>query len=161
VVRVVDGEMWVRGPQRALGYLERSHTEEAFDDQGWFRTGDMGFVAEDGTVTMTGRLMEIINRGGEKLSSREIEDALAVHQAVREVAVVAGPHPRLGEQPAAFVLAKPGITAEALTAFLGDAGLASQKIPRVWRFVDGLPRTASGKVRKNDLQAELARLEGA
>ncbi|HZA76827.1 MAG TPA: AMP-binding protein [Acidimicrobiales bacterium] len=152
-VRLVDGEMWVRGPQRALGYLERAHTEEAFDEDGWFRTGDMGFVGEDGTVTMTGRLKEIINRGGEKLSSREIEDTLIVHQAVREVAVVAAPHPRLGEQPAAFVLAKQGTTEEELAAFLAEAGLAPQKIPRIWRFVDELPRTASGKVQKNVLSA--------
>ena len=147
--------MWVRGPQRALGYLDPAHTAEAFDAEGWFRTGDMGFVAPDGTVTMTGRVKEIINRGGEKLSSREIEDALAAHPGVVEVAVVAAPHPRLGEQPAAFVLGKPGVTEADLGAFLADAGLAPQKIPRVWRFVDSLPRTASGKVVKGQLQAQL------
>jgi acyl-CoA synthetase len=150
-----SGEMWVRGPQRALGYLDPAHTAEAFDAEGWFRTGDMGFVAPDGTVTMTGRVKEIINRGGEKLSSREIEDALAAHPGVVEVAVVAAPHPRLGEQPAAFVLGKPGVTEADLGAFLKDAGLAPQKIPRVWRFVDSLPRTASGKVVKGQLQAQL------
>jgi acyl-CoA synthetase len=152
------GELVVRGPQRALGYLNPEHTAESFDDQGWFRTGDLGYVSDDNTVTMTGRVKEIINRGGEKISGREIEDALARHPAVIEAAVVPAPHPRLGEQPAAYVLARPGPRPETeeLAAFLRDAGLAPQKVPRVWRFVDELPRTPSGKVKKYVLQAELA-----
>ncbi|HKA05092.1 MAG TPA: AMP-binding protein [Acidimicrobiales bacterium] len=168
-VRVVDaggrdlpvgesGELLARGPQRTLGYLDPRHTAEAFDADGWFRTGDVGFVTEEATVTMTGRVKEIINRGGEKISGREIEDALVRHPAVAEAAVVPAPHPRLGEQPAAYVLSRPGYKPEReeLAAFLRDAGLAPQKVPRVWRFVDELPRTASGKVKKYVLQAELA-----
>jgi acyl-CoA synthetase (AMP-forming)/AMP-acid ligase II len=152
------GEFLVRGPQRTLGYLDPRHTAEAFDADGWFRTGDVGFVTEDGTLTMTGRVKEIINRGGEKISGREIEDALVRHPGVAEVAVVPAPHPRLGEQPAAYVLSRPGHhpESEELSAFLRDAGLAPQKVPRVWRFVDELPRTPSGKVKKYVLQAELA-----
>jgi acyl-CoA synthetase (AMP-forming)/AMP-acid ligase II len=168
-VRVVDidgtelgrnsiGELVVRGPQRALGYLNPEHTAESFDDDGWFRTGDLGFVSDDNAVTMTGRVKEIINRGGEKISGREIEDALVRHPSVIEAAVVPAPHPRLGEQPAAYVLARPGSDpqSEELAEFLRDAGLAPQKVPRVWRFVDELPRTPSGKVKKYVLQAELA-----
>jgi len=151
-----DGEALVRGPQRMLGYIEPQHTVEAFDDEGWFRTGDVGRIRDDGAFTMTGRIKEIINRGGEKLSAREIEEALAKHPDVREVAVVPAPHERLGEQPAAFVLASGGADVETLTAFLHDLGLAPQKVPRVWRLVDELPRTASGKVKKNELQAALA-----
>jgi acyl-CoA synthetase len=173
-VRVVDtdggelgpggiGELWVRGPQRALGYLDPVHTKEAFDDDGWFRTGDLGFVDDEGVLTMTGRVKEIINRGGEKLSGREIEDALTRHPGVADAAVVPAPHPRLGEQPAAFVLAngESPPTADDLAAFLRSNGLATQKIPRVWRFVDELPRTASGKVKKYLLQERLAGETGA
>ena len=165
-IRVVDdagneppvgrvGEALVRGPQRALGYIDAQHTAEAFDDQGWFRTGDLGVLAEDGTFTMTGRVKEIINRGGEKISAREIEDALARHPNVREVAVVAAPHPRFGEQPAAFVLASEPVDPAVLAEFLDGLGLAAQKIPKVWRFIDELPRTASGKVIKGSLEGLL------
>jgi len=173
-VRVVDptgavlapgqiGELLVRGPQRALGYLEPAHTKEAFDDEGWFRTGDLGYLTDEGVLSMTGRVKEIINRGGEKFSVREIEDALVASPDVIEVAVVPAPHPRLGEQPAAYVLLAPGKrpSEDDLAAFLRDAGLAPQKIPRVWRYVDELPRTASGKVKKFVLQSELAVEMGA
>jgi acyl-CoA synthetase len=168
-IRVVDsegkelttgeaGEFVIRGPQRALGYLDSGHTREAFDDEGWFRTGDLGYLDADNALTVTGRVKEIINRGGEKISGREIEDALIRHPCVLEAAVVPAPHERLGEQPAAFVLVRPGSTAteEELSSFLRSAGLAPQKIPRVWRYVDELPRTPSGKVKKYVLQAQLA-----
>jgi acyl-CoA synthetase len=167
-IRVVDGdgrdlaagevgEFVVRGPHRALGYIEAHHTAEGFDDEGWFHSGDLGFVDERGALKVTGRLKEIINRGGEKISAREIEDVLAGAPAVLESAVVPAPHDRLGEQPAAFVLLRPGATAapEELAAFLRSAGLPPQKIPAVWRYVDELPRTASGKVKKYELQATL------
>jgi acyl-CoA synthetase len=149
------GEMLVRGPQRTLGYLNADHTREGFDADGWFRTGDVGVQSTDGSITVTGRVKEIINRGGEKLSAREIEDALGHHPSVVEAAVVPAPHERLGEQPAAFVLGH-GASPEELTAFLKAQGLAPQKIPTVWRFVDELPRTASGKVQKYVLQSQLA-----
>jgi acyl-CoA synthetase len=168
-VRVVDpagnelapgeaGELLARGPQRSLGYLEAAHTAESFDDQGWFRTGDLGYVTAEGVLSMTGRVKEIINRGGEKFSVREIEDALVRYPDVVEAAVVPAPHPRLGEQPAAYVLTRPGSSPspEDLQAFLKSSGLAPQKIPRVWRYVDDLPRTASGKVKKFVLADELA-----
>jgi acyl-CoA synthetase len=153
------GDLVVRGPQRALGYLDPVHTAAEFDDEGWFRTGDLGFVTADGTLSMTGRSKEIINRGGEKISGREIEDLLVQHPAVIEAAVVPAPHPRLGEQPAAFLLLRDGgPTDQELGQFLREAGLAPQKIPAVWRRVDELPRTASGKVKKYVLQSELAEL---
>ena len=168
-VRVVDlgtgaptqtgasGELLVRGPQRALGYLSAAHTAEGFDAEGWFRTGDLGILDARNALTVTGRVKEIINRGGEKISSREIEEVLVRNPAIADVAVVAAPHDRLGEQPAAFVSLRRGAstTAEELTGFLAASGLAAQKIPRVWRWVDELPRTASGKVKKFVLQAEL------
>jgi acyl-CoA synthetase len=152
------GELLIRGPQRALGYLEPQHTKESFDEDGWFRTGDLGFVTTEGVLSMTGRIKEIINRGGEKFSVREIEDALVSNPDVTEAAVVPAPHPRLGEQAAAYVITEKGSSpsSEDLEAFLRRAGLAPQKIPRVWRQVDDLPRTASGKVKKFVLQTQLA-----
>jgi acyl-CoA synthetase len=152
------GEFVLRAPQRALGYIRPEHTKEAFDDAGWFRTGDVGCIDADEALTVTGRVKEIINRGGEKISGREVEDALIRHPAVLEAAVVPAPHPRFGEQPAAFVLVRPGVAASdaELAGFLRAAGLAPQKIPTVWRYVDELPRTPSGKVKKFVLQAELA-----
>ncbi|MDA8045071.1 MAG: AMP-binding protein [Actinomycetota bacterium] len=151
------GELVVRGPQRALGYVDPTHTAEGFDPDGWFRSGDLGRVDGDGYVTVTGRTKDIINRGGEKLSAREIEEAVARHPGVREVAVVAARHPRLGEEPAAFViLDRPGPDGEQLAAFLRDEGLASYKIPRRWIRVEQLPRTPSGKVKKYELVERLA-----
>jgi acyl-CoA synthetase (AMP-forming)/AMP-acid ligase II len=167
-VRVVDqdgqecfasgaGEFLIRGPQLALGYLNAEQTRDSFDDEGWFRTGDLGFVTSDGLLTVTGRSKEIINRGGEKISGREIEDLLTQFPGVVEAAVVPAPHPRLGEQPAAFLMTEGvALTKGELTAFLRQSGLAPQKIPTVWRFVDDLPRTASGKVKKYLLQDAVA-----
>jgi len=167
-VRVVDdhdadvepgavGEFLVRGPQRALGYLDAEHTREAFDANGWFRSGDLGYVDAQDCITVTGRTKDIINRGGEKLSAQEIEDLLRRHPAVLDVAVVAAPHPRLGEEPAAFVIQRAGATASdaELKDFLRAEGVAPQKIPRIVVPVDDLPRTASGKVKKYELVEQL------
>ncbi|TDB87459.1 peptidase S14 [Actinomadura sp. KC216] len=160
------GEFLVRGPQLALGYIDPEHTREGFTDEGWFRTGDLGFLTAhatgDGEVRyscqVTGRSKEIINRGGEKISVREIEDAIVRHAEVLDAAVVPAPHERLGEQPAAFVLLRPGaaVQPDGLAAFLRAGGLAPQKIPRIWRYVDDLPRTASGKIKKYALREALA-----
>lgn len=160
------GEFLVRGPQLALGYVDPEHTREGFTADGWFRTGDVGRLtahdAGEGEVRhaclVTGRTKDIVNRGGEKISVREIEDALVRHAEVLDAAVVPAPHDRLGEQPAAFVLLRPGaaVPAEALSAFLRQGGLAPQKIPRIWRYVDDLPRTASGKIKKYALRESLA-----
>jgi acyl-CoA synthetase len=153
----IDGELLVRGPQRTLGYLEEAHTRDGFDAQGWFRTGDVGRLDERGALSITGRTKDIINRGGEKFSAREVEDALVRHPAVAEAAVVPAPDPRLGEQPAAFLLLRAGHTVggDELATFLVGAGLARAKVPRIWRSVDELPRTPSGKVKKFVLVDEL------
>jgi acyl-CoA synthetase (AMP-forming)/AMP-acid ligase II len=146
------GEFLVRGPQRALGYLDPQHTRDGFDDEGWFRTGDLGALDAAGCVTITGRTKDIINRGGEKLSAQEIEELICRFPGVSDAAVVAAPHPRLGEEPAAFIIRRPGdATVEELEAFLRSQGVAPQKIPRIWVAVDEFPRTPSGKVKKYDL----------
>ncbi|MDT5140119.1 MAG: cyclohexanecarboxylate-CoA ligase [Mycobacterium sp.] len=151
----VEGELLVRGPERMLGYLDPKDNRAALEEEGWFRTGDIGVLDDAGFVTITGRLKDVINRGGEKFSARDIEDLLVAHPAVRHAAIVAGPDARLGEVPVAFVVldghAHPS-TGE-LAAHLHNAGLARQKTPTVWHFVDGLPMTPSGKVKKFELQA--------
>jgi acyl-CoA synthetase len=154
-----EGEFLVRGPQRALGYLDPQHTRDGFDDDGWFRSGDLGFVDEQRCITVTGRTKDIINRGGEKLSAQEIENLLRRHPDVVDVAVVAAPNARLGEEPAAFVIGRGGaaVAGDELHQFLRAEGIAPQKIPRVVVNVDDLPRTASGKVKKYELVEQLPR----
>ncbi|MDT5134159.1 MAG: cyclohexanecarboxylate-CoA ligase [Mycobacterium sp.] len=149
------GELAVRGPERMLGYLQPEDNRAALDEDGWFRTGDVGVVGDDGLVTITGRLKDVINRGGEKFSARDIEDILLAHSGVRQAAIVPGPDPRFGEVPIAFVVldgAAPASAAD-LAAHLQATGLARQKLPVAWHFVDGLPMTPSGKVKKFELVA--------
>ncbi len=109
VARGGEGEFLVRGPQRVLGYLDPQHTRDGFDADGWFRSGDLGIVDDRNCITVTGRTKDVINRGGEKLSAQEIEALLRRHPDVSDVAVVAAPHPRLGEEPAAFVIGRGGV----------------------------------------------------
>ncbi|MDT5369878.1 MAG: cyclohexanecarboxylate-CoA ligase, partial [Mycobacterium sp.] len=149
------GELAVRGPERMLGYLEPEANRTALDDAGWFRTGDVGIVDDDGFLTITGRIKDVINRGGEKFSARDIEDLLAAHPAVRQAAVVPGPDARFGEIPVAFVVLhdRGQVSVGELAAHLHTAGLARQKTPTAWHFVDSLPMTPSGKVKKFELAA--------
>jgi acyl-CoA synthetase (AMP-forming)/AMP-acid ligase II len=124
-------------------------TRRAIDEQGWLHTGDLGTMDERGYLRFTGRLKEVIVRGGENIHPREIEDVLFMHPAVAEVAVVGVPDARWGEQVAAFVrLQHPdAATASELEAHV-RALLAPHKAPVHWRFVDELPFNASGKVQK-------------
>jgi acyl-CoA synthetase (AMP-forming)/AMP-acid ligase II len=149
------GELLVRGPEQMLGYLDPAANRAALDEQGWFATGDVGVVDGAGYVTITGRVKDVINRGGEKFSARDIEDLLVSHSAVRQAAVVPGPDARLGEVPIAFVVFDPsgGVSVEDLTRHLRVSGLARQKTPVAWHFVDSLPMTPSGKVKKFELVA--------
>ena len=148
------GELRVRGPERMLGYLDAEQSAAQIDPEGWFYTGDLGVIDDRRCVTITGRIKDIINRGGEKFSARDIEDVLAGHPSVAEAAVVAAPDERFGEVPAAFVVAAAGEApnGETLSAFLGDRGLARQKTPAHWRVIDALPVTPFGKVKKFELQ---------
>lgn len=149
----VGGELCVRGAKLMLGYSSAERTAEQVDGEGWFHTGDLG-VVRDGRVTVTGRVKDIINRGGEKFSARDIEEVICMHPAVASAAVVGVPDPRLGEVVVAYVTTRPGTTLpneERLTEHLAARGLARQKFPVAWRVLDSLPRTATGKVRKRDL----------
>jgi acyl-CoA synthetase (AMP-forming)/AMP-acid ligase II len=154
-----DGEILSRGPDLCLGYTDDALTARAFDDDGWYRTGDLGVVDEDGYLTITGRKSDVIIRGGENISALEVEELLLELDGVAEVAVVAAPDARLGEHAAAVLRMRTGNpvpTLDQLRAHLEQAGLARQKWPEEIHAVDDFPRTASGKVQKYLLRMDIA-----
>jgi acyl-CoA synthetase len=160
------GEIWSRGPELCIGYTDPELTADAFDADGWYRSGDLGVVDHDGFLIITDRVKDVIIRGGENISAAEVEEAVARLPRVAEVAVVAVPDERLGEHACAVVrLASPGdsLELEDLTDALTRAGLARQKWPEEVRVVADFPRTASGKIRKVDLRRQLraGELEGS
>ncbi len=157
-----EGEILARGPAMLLGYADEAQTSEAITPDGFFRTGDLGVLDANGAITITGRKKDLIIRGGENISAKEIEDVLHTHPAVSEASVVAMPHARLGEGICAYVVPRgEAPDAAALAAHVAASGLAKQKTPERFEFVADLPRTASGKVRKDLLRAEIkARLSG-
>jgi acyl-coenzyme A synthetase/AMP-(fatty) acid ligase len=154
------GEIRVRGPERMLGYVDPAHEEDVLDHvEGWFSTGDIGRVDEHGNVHVEGRIKDIINRGGEKFSAREMEDVICRHPSIRQAAVVPAPDDRLGEVPMAFIVLAAGDeppSAAMLATFVQGQGLAKQKTPVSWIAVDALPATPFGKVKKQELVAMLA-----
>jgi acyl-CoA synthetase (AMP-forming)/AMP-acid ligase II len=152
------GEIWSRGPDLCVGYTDSALTADSFDSDGWYHTGDMGVLDDDGFLTITDRLKDVIIRGGENLSAAEIEEAIIAMPQVAEVAVVAAPDARLGEHACAIVRLVPGVTTLELTdvtAHLQHSGIARQKWPEELRVVADFPRTASGKIRKIDLRRAL------
>ncbi len=150
----VEGEIQARGPECFVGYADAALNAEAFTADGWFRTGDLGSLDANGYLRVTGRIKEIVIRKGEKFSVRELEELIAQHAAVAEVAVVALPDPDTGERACAAVALQPGatLTLGDLTAFLSAAGLARQKFPTQLTVVARLPRTESGKVHRAALK---------
>lgn len=152
------GEIVVRGPEVMLAYSRAADTQDAFDTQGFFRTGDLGQLSDDGFITVTGRKKDLIIRGGENLSPKEIEDLLHAHPDVLEAAVVAMPHARLGETPCAFMVLKFGkdMTFAQMAEYLDSKRLARQKFPEQLFVVEALPKTASGKILKHVLRSRAA-----
>ncbi|MCM8729794.1 AMP-binding protein [Hephaestia sp. GCM10023244] len=152
-----EGEIAARGPAMMLGYLDTDQTRAALTEDGFYRTGDLGLLTADDAVVVTGRKKDLIIRGGENISAKEIEDVLHQYPGVAEAAVVAMPHPRLGETVCAFIVAAPevDVDAQALMAFVLRAGLAKQKIPERIECRTHLTKTASGKVRKDLLRLEI------
>jgi len=149
-----DGEIVTRGPELFTGYTDPALNAAAFLPGGWFRTGDVGRIDADGYLTVTDRLKDIIIRGGENISAKEVEDLLVTHPAVADVAVIGAPDPTMGERVCAVVVARPGCTFDIEQArdHFAAAGVARQKTPEVIVLVDELPRTPSGKVRKDLLR---------
>ncbi len=153
-----DGEISSRGPDCCIGYTEPALTAAAFDAEGWYRTGDVGVLDDDGYLAITDRISDVIIRGGENVSAQEIEELMLHMPRVAEVAVVAAPDPRLGERAAAVVRAYEGATVPTLAevrSHLEAAGLARQKWPESIHPVTDFPRTASGKVQKFRLREQL------
>lgn len=156
-----DGEIMSRGPDLCLGYTDPALTARAFDDEGWYHTGDIGTLDEDGYLTIVDRTSDLIIRGGENISATEVEELLLAMDGVAEVAVIAAPDARLGEYAAAVLRMRPGCplpTLEQMRAHLEAAGLARQKWPEEIHEVADFPRTASGKVQKYVLRKDMARL---
>jgi acyl-CoA synthetase (AMP-forming)/AMP-acid ligase II len=156
-VRLVDGEIWSRGPDLCMGYTDPALTARAFTPDGWYRTGDVGVLDDGGYLRITDRLHDVIIRGGENISAAEVEELLATLPEVAEVAVVAAPDARLGEHGCAVVRPVAGAGAgdvelRTLTEHLARAGLARQKWPEELRVVTDFPRTAAGKIRKVELR---------
>jgi acyl-CoA synthetase (AMP-forming)/AMP-acid ligase II len=154
-----DGQIVSRGPDCCVGYTDPSLTAAAFDAEGWYHTGDVGVLDEDGYLTITDRISDIIIRGGENISAQEIEELLLGMEAVAEVAVVAEPDERLGEHAAAVVSVREGMAAPTLGQVrdhLAASGLSRQKWPESIREVSEFPRTPSGKIQKFRLRELLS-----
>jgi acyl-CoA synthetase (AMP-forming)/AMP-acid ligase II len=150
-----EGEILVRGPEQLVGYVHPEDNDGAFDEDGYFRMSDLGRRVHGRYLVITGRKKDIIIRSGENISPKEVEDVLATHPAVADVAIVAMPSRETGEKGCAFVVLRPGQTIHLvdIRRFLERAGLARQKFPEHLVTVDELPRVPSGKVSKDVLRA--------
>jgi long-chain acyl-CoA synthetase len=151
------GELWIKGPNVVRGYWNRPEETEAAFGGGWFRTGDLAQLDEEGFVHIVDRAKDMVIRGGENVYSVEVESAIFEHPAVADVAVVGVPHDVLGEEVGAVVLVKPGavLDEDELRAHLRER-IAGFKIPAyLWFRTEALPRNPAGKVLKRDLRADL------
>ncbi|MEU2683332.1 AMP-binding protein [Streptomyces hygroscopicus] len=159
-IRVVDGEVRLRGEAVCAGYLDEAETRKAFDADGFFRTGDLGRLTESGHLVLTGRAKDIIIRKGENISAKEIEQLLYQHPDVADVAVIGLPDPDRGELVCAVVEQPAGagpLTLGGVVAYLREAGLSVHKLPERLEVVDALPRNATlRKVLKYRLRERFA-----
>lgn len=152
-----EGEIVVRGPSVMHGYREDEEATRRAFREGWFLTGDLGRLDEEGFLYVTGRIKEMINRGGEKVLPAEVEDVLMAHPAVKKAAAFGRPHPSLGEDVAAAVVLHKGARANEWELRSHAAGhLTPFKVPRRIFFVDAIPVGATGKVRRADLARDLS-----
>ena len=151
-----EGEVVIRGPNVTQGYENNPEANVAAFSNGWFRTGDQGVIDGAGYLTLTGRLKEIINRGGEKIAPREVDDVLMAHPAVAQAVAFAVPHQKLGEDVAAVIVLREGAEAgeRELRAFAADS-LADFKVPRTILFRDEIPKGATGKLQRIGLAEKL------
>ena len=151
-----EGEVVIRGPNVTLGYENNPEANATAFSGGWFRTGDQGVIDGAGYLTLTGRLKEIINRGGEKIAPREVDDVLMAHPAVAQAVAFAVPHQKLGEDVAAVIVLREGAEAgeRELRAFAADS-LADFKVPRTILFRDEIPKGATGKLQRIGLAEKL------
>ena len=156
-VRVVDGELRLKGPQCFLGYVDASLDADAFDDEGWLRTGDLGELDPEGYVAVTGRLKDVIIRNGENISALELEDVLLRHPDIVDVTVLGLPDARTGERVCAVVVPAPGRTVDldTIAGHCGAEGIARQKTPEQLEIVDQIDRNPMGKVVKAHLREQI------
>jgi long-chain acyl-CoA synthetase len=147
------GEIVVRGPNVMKGYYNRPEATEEATRNGWFHTGDIGVIDEDGYLSVVDRKKDMIIRGGYNVYPREIEEVLMTHPAVSLAAVIGVPDERVGEEIKAFVVRKPGssVTADELVEWSRER-VAAYKYPREIEFADSLPLGATGKVLKRQLR---------
>ncbi len=157
-----DGEIRARGPQMLVGYVHRQDEEEALDAEGYFRTGDLGRWVDDQYLLVTGRAKDLIIRNGENISPKEIEDVLAGHPEIAEVAVVGVPDARTGERACAAIVPKTSTAPDvaAIRSYLQAHGLATFKAPEQVVVWDALPRNDAGKVLKQLIKATLVEADG-
>ena len=150
------GEIVIRGPNVTRGYENNPKANADGFANGWFRTGDQGVIDADGYISLTGRLKEIINRGGEKVSPREVDEILMDHPAVAQVVCFGMPHPKLGEEVAAAVVLREGqqVSERELQAFV-SARAADYKVPKKILFMDEIPKGATGKLQRIGLAQKL------
>ncbi|MBY6264975.1 2,3-dihydroxybenzoate-AMP ligase [Azospirillum sp. 412522] len=162
------GELWTRGPYTFRGYYKAdTHNARVFDADGFYCSGDLVSLTDDGNLVVCGRNKDQINRGGEKIDAQEVEDVLAAHPAIAQAAVVAMPDPLMGERSCAFLIAAAetetaesgaaGLKPSTLRRFLRDRGLADFKLPDRFVLVGDLPKTAVGKIDKQTLRDGLKR----
>ena len=152
----VEGEILLKGAQVISGYLDPALDADAFDDEGYFRSGDLGVVDDEGYVTITGRLKDVIIRHGENISAKEVEDLLYAHPAVADVAVIGLPDPRTGERACAVVAVAEGESFDftAMGEYLSGKGLRTNAIPEQLEIVDVVPRNPAGKILKHTLREQ-------
>jgi len=155
----IEGEEASRGPSIFMGYLKEPElTAKSLDDDGWFYSGDLCVMDNEGYIRITGRKKDIIIRGGENISSDEIENSLLEYPNVHEVSVVGMPDERLGEKACAYIVlenTKINLTLEMIKAYLGKNDVSKMKYPERIEIVEAIPHTASGKVQKNVLRKDI------
>jgi acyl-CoA synthetase (AMP-forming)/AMP-acid ligase II len=155
-----EGEILAREPSMALGYARAEDNADAYDADGFFRTGDLGRLVFGDHLLCTGRKKDLIIRSGENISAKEIEDVLIASPKIEEIAIVSMPNARTGEAICAFLVLSGGVNIDLdeIAELVRAAGLARQKTPEHLEIVQELPKTASGKVRKDQLRKRAAEL---
>ena len=156
------GEIHARGPQMLVGYRNPADERDAFDDEGYFRTGDLAQWVDDDYLVVTGRAKDIIIRSGENIAPKEIEDILGGHPDIVEISVVGLPDARTGERACAVIVPKasPGPDVDSLRGFLVDYGVAKFKVPEQVVIWDSLPKNDAGKILKHQIRETLTKADG-
>lgn len=156
-----SGEVCARGPQMLVGYRNSEDERDAFDDEGYFRTGDLAQWVDEDYLVVTGRAKDIIIRSGENIAPKEIEDILSGHPDIVEIAIVGLPDARTGERACAVIVPKgsPGPDVESLGVYLADYGVARFKVPEQVEMRDSLPKNDAGKVLKHQIRAEMTKAD--